>query len=143
MQTVLLVGYWWVLFALFSLTFYPLSKLFFGKLVDQGWLVAKMVGWLILTYTAYLLGIFHLTVFNQIILWVTLVVLFLFNWLVIRKFSSDKNYFKNNLRKIFLGEGVFFSLMLLMAFIRGFNPDIYGLEKYMDYGFVQSILNSA
>ena len=28
------------------------------------------------------------------------------------------------------------------SFIRGFQPDIQGLEKFMDYGFMQSILKS-
>lgn len=31
----------------------------------------------------------------------------------------------------------------MWAYIRGFQPDIHGLEKYMDYGFVNSILRSS
>jgi YYY domain-containing protein len=37
---------------------------------------------------------------------------------------------------------VFFVATVVWAIIRGFQPDINGLEKFMDFGFMQSILQS-
>lgn len=37
----------------------------------------------------------------------------------------------------------FFGSILLWAIVRGYQPDIHGLEKYMDFGFINSILRSS
>ena len=45
--------------------------------------------------------------------------------------------------KIFLFEEIlFFSILVIWSLIRAFNPSIEGLEKFMDWGFINSILRS-
>ena len=45
-------------------------------------------------------------------------------------------------RIILFEELLFFAALAFWAFIRGFQPNIIGLEKFMDFGFVNSILRS-
>src|SRR3990167_7315826 len=127
METLLYTLYWWVIFLLFSLAFYPLSKVFFKNLVDQGWLAGKVIGLLIIAFSVYLLGIFHLVKFNQLEIW--LVVLF---WLVIN--YGAHYWLKTNyhfsfpwFKKTLLLETFFFGLFLLLAYVRGYQPQINGL----------------
>ena len=45
--------------------------------------------------------------------------------------------------KIFAGEeALFLCGLILWSYIRGLQPDIHGLEKFMDYGFVNTILRT-
>lgn len=41
-----------------------------------------------------------------------------------------------------LQELIFLVSLLFWSYIKSFQPDIHGLEKYMDYGFINSILRS-
>jgi YYY domain-containing protein len=47
-----------------------------------------------------------------------------------------------SLKTIILYEVFFFVMLAFWAFIKGTEPSIHSLEKYMDFGFIQSILNS-
>ncbi|MEK7592069.1 MAG: DUF2298 domain-containing protein, partial [Patescibacteria group bacterium] len=42
---------------------------------------------------------------------------------------------------ITLEEGIFLGLLIFWAWIKGHEPSIHGLEKFMDFGFTKSILN--
>jgi YYY domain-containing protein len=39
-------------------------------------------------------------------------------------------------------ELLFFTLFLLFTYVRGFKPEAYGTEKFMDYGFMTSMMRS-
>ncbi len=43
---------------------------------------------------------------------------------------------------ILFEELLFIVMLLLWCYVRGLQPDIYGLEKYMDFGFVNAILRA-
>ncbi|MCJ7786929.1 DUF2298 domain-containing protein, partial [Patescibacteria group bacterium] len=81
--------------------------------------------------------------FINISIWIILVLLLILN-LFIAKFQRLrlKPLWRSSWR-IFLFEEVLFLLGLVFwSLVRGFQPDIHGLEKFMDFGFVNSILNS-
>lgn len=46
------------------------------------------------------------------------------------------------LQWIFTGESLFLFALCFWTYLRGFNPRIEGLEKFMDYGFLNSVLRS-
>jgi uncharacterized membrane protein len=60
-------------------------------------------------------------------------------------FRKNENIFKTikDKWKIFIFEEVIFlACIFFWAYVRSFSPDIHGLEKYMDFGFVNSILRA-
>lgn len=49
---------------------------------------------------------------------------------------------KNHFRIFIFEEILFLAALFAWAYIHSFSPDIHGLEKYMDFGFINSILRS-
>ena len=58
-----------------------------------------------------------------------------------RKFFSA--YFEKGKIGIYLVEELlFFTVFLIFVYIRAFKPEAYGTEKFMDYGFMTSMMRS-
>ncbi len=154
LDTLLYTLYLWVIFLLFSLIFFPIARTFFGKNVEAGFIASKVLGLLVVSYTAYIIGIFHLVKFSTFELWVLLAIwLFVIQGVSLRGVLTTKqsqrlphllSSFAKTVpfKKIAFLELIFFLLFFFMATVRGFQPQIMGLEKYMDFGFIQSILQS-
>lgn len=140
METFLYVTYIWFTFFLISYVFHPLFKFFLKNLVDSGWLAVKVLGLLIITFSSYLIGIFHIAKFSQLELWILLSVWFVIGRLFSKFSSKVESERWDWLKKVGVTEILFFCLLLFMAFIRGYQPNINGLEKFMDFGFIQSAL---
>jgi uncharacterized membrane protein len=140
-ETLLYTLYWWFIFLLLSLTFYPVSQVVFKNLVDRGWFAAKVIGLLILAFTSYILGVFHLLPFSLETTWGVLIVWFVLIHLINYRLKGRPKLDRVWLKKATFIEIVFFSLFFFMAIIRGFQPQINGLEKYMDFGFIMAALN--
>lgn len=135
---------WWLAVFLLGLWFYPLTQLLFSNLIDKGYISSKVVGVLILSYLMLLAGITHVLPFSFIslltILAVTAVIFLLFKKNT--TFSEILLLFKSNWKWIAIEEIFFLLVFALWAYIRCFAPDINGLEKFMDFGFVNSIMRS-
>lgn len=56
--------------------------------------------------------------------------------------SAVLSLFTSNRKWILIEEILFLAIFSLWAYIRSFAPDINGLEKFMDFGFVNSIMRS-
>ena len=134
---------WWLsLFFLSSLSL-PLIFLLFQKFWDRGYIFAKTLSLFVFSYLLLVLGIFHLTSFTLNTIYTIIAIFVLLDIFLIFK---NKSFFAGIFRrywKIFLFEEIlFFIILTLWSFVRGFAPDIEGLEKFMDWGFVNSILRS-
>lgn len=132
---------WW--FALFGIgiIFLPLTNKLFSKLFDQGYLFSKVLGILFSTYLVWLLASLKISPFVIRTIVIVLVVCLLGNLFLLIK---NKELFKNK-RKIIIWVGeelIFFLALVFWSYIRALQPDIQGLEKFMDFGFVNSILRS-
>ena len=134
---------WWLSLFFISTLSLPLIVLIFQKFWDKGYIFAKTFSIFVLSYLLLVFGIFHLSTFTLSSIYYFSTVLFLFNLII---FLKNKSFFKNIFKKnwkIFLFEEILFLIILtLWSYVRGFSPDIDGLEKYMDWGFVNSILRS-
>lgn len=137
-----IILYWWlVIFGLGTL-FLPLTKKVFAKFYDQGYLFSKVFGFLIPSYLTWLLGSLKILAFNNFGLYLTVSLGLILNLFIFLKEKSVKNL-KTYFKPIFLIEELLFLFALIVwSFVRGFQPDIQGLEKFMDFGFVNSILRS-
>lgn len=131
--------YMWGIFLILSFVFYPVTKLYFSKSFDKGWVATKIISLLVISYTAYLIGIVKIFKFGTLELWLILGFFFvLIKFVFLKKNKSNNKSIIIDTRFIVI-ELIFLFLFILMSLIRGFQPDIYGLEKFMDYGFIRSI----
>ena len=132
---------WWGYLLLSGVLFYPLGKRLFSFTFDGGYIFSKILGilvpsWLLWISSSLEFGIFSFSWCLGALLLSGIGVQILFRGK--KPFSSSKIPWK-----ILAGEECLFLLALTgWAFIRGFQPNIQGLEKFMDFGFVNAVLQA-
>lgn len=138
-----LVFSWWVLTGGLGIIFLPLTSRFFGKFFDHGYAFSKIIAVLIISYLVWLLGSLKILPFLRPTVWLVVVIIAIGNFLLFKKNSQGfKKEIKKNWKIFAFEEILFFTGLAFWAYARGFQPNIQGLEKFMDYGFVNSILRS-
>jgi uncharacterized membrane protein len=131
---------WWFFLFVIGLGFLPLASVIFSSFKDKGYIFAKVLGTAVLSYTIFLLGTLRLVPFTQLSLILLMLALF---GIVYYFFAKQAAKFTRQNLFLFIGEEILFTAgLFFLAYIRSFNPDIHGLEKYMDFGFINSILRS-
>ncbi|HSA84046.1 MAG TPA: DUF2298 domain-containing protein, partial [Patescibacteria group bacterium] len=119
-----------------------LTFLLFKSFFDKGYIFSKIIGVTLGSYAIFVLGLMHLIPFStvsSIMVFVAVAGIFFF---ILRHRQKISDIWKTHW-KIFLGEEIIFGLALFFwAYIHGFSPDINGLEKFMDFGFINSILRA-
>ncbi len=134
-QDLTLILQWWAAWWFMGIVGFGYCKRFFSQWPDQGYLLSRAFGLGITTLAVWLLGTIRLVPFN------------LYTTLGVASVIGILGYFRNTKlsvtwRKLILCE-VFFGLALFSwAWVKGHEPSINGLEKFMDYGFTKSILSS-
>lgn len=133
---------WWSVLLLLGIGFLPVTILIFDKFFDKGYLFSKIIGIIITSYAVFLFGVLHILPFSAI----TAYVIFAFIACVFYAFLPQKwkvFYALQHKWKVFIFEEILFACALFAwAFIHAFQPDINGLEKFMDYGFINSTLRA-
>ena len=161
---------WYFVIFLVGIIFLPLTKKIFSHFFDGGYAFSKILGILLTSYTVWLLSSIKIVAFSQLTIFAVLVVWLVTNLLIFKsqilstKLQISSNCQKSNFKqnslglkfrilslfgisnlefRIFLFEELLFLLALLFwSWVRGHEPSIHGLEKFMDFGFINSILNS-
>lgn len=127
----------WMALVLCGLLAWPLASLLLPHDKDQGYLVAKPLGWLIAAYAAWLAGALHLLSFAHFGTFVGLACL-----AVIFLFTARRLPPLPSLPRILQWELAFFFVFLAGTLMKATTPDILGLEKFMDFGFVNAALRA-
>ncbi len=133
---------WWLTIFLFGLAFLPLATRVFARFFDRGYLFSKTIGIALVSYGAWLFSSLHLIPFAR---WSILLFLILGG---MAAFLGGHVFHRSEKKqalpwRLFIFEEILFFLALLFwSFIRGLQPEIQGLEKFMDFGFVNSILRA-
>ncbi|HYF84155.1 MAG TPA: DUF2298 domain-containing protein [Clostridia bacterium] len=138
---VLIIFKWWLYILLIGILFLPFTQKYFRSFFDKGYVFSKVVGILVLSYCSWLLsslGIIGSERIFSFIIPFALIPLAAF----MCKDSNILRDIKENILIILFEELIFMGLLLLWSYVRGLQPDIYGLEKYMDFGFVNAILRA-
>ncbi|MFZ2956374.1 MAG: DUF2298 domain-containing protein [Candidatus Ozemobacteraceae bacterium] len=133
---------WWLGLFLVGLLFAPICAKLFQDWPDRGYPFAKPLGLLLGGYTCWLLASLRLVPFGRASVIATVVA-----WGAVSLATAEARSFLLDLvwkkpRLLLTREIGFIGLLLFWAFIRGQNPDILGLEKFMDFGFVNACLRS-
>ena len=156
-QDLLYVLRWWITFFVIGLIFFPLTAKIFSNFFDKGYIFARILGMAAISYVVFVLGILKILpfTFSTIILVATFFLII--NILIFRAYlkavipsltgNRDSRLRGNDKRrlpwKIFLFEEIiFFITLFFWSYIHAHQPDIHGLEKYEDFGFINSILRS-
>lgn len=135
---------WWFLFFTIGLAFFPFSSLLFTRLLDKGYIFSKIIGTLLITYSIFALCTLHIFSFTFTSTLITAMVLFLVSLSIFILFTKKPfAILFNNWQQYVFEEFLFFTGLYFWSFIKAYQPDIHGLEKYMDYGFINSILRSS
>ncbi|MDO8452350.1 MAG: DUF2298 domain-containing protein [bacterium] len=130
---------------LFSLgvIFLPSTLLVFENFFDGGYAFSKVLSYLVLSYVVWLLGSLKILPFTREALFLLVATGIAANlYLLTRFWRRLKSATAEKVGVFIFEEVLFFSALTYWSLVRGFLPDIRGLEKFMDYGFMNSILNS-
>lgn len=131
---------WWFVFLVVGLCFLPITSLVFNKFWDKGYIFSKVIGSVVISYLVLILGIFKILPFSRPTIISLLISMLIINIVILLK---KPIVITTRQKVIFLiEESIFFLILTLWSYVRGFAPDIEGLEKFMDWGFVNSILRS-
>lgn len=130
---------WLLSFFLLGVLAFPLTSIILSSLFyDKGYVFSKLLGLVFVSYIMFVLTYLRILPFWLPSLSFSLSVL-LVTAIVFRK---QYRYFFV-FRKIFILEEILFCLMIIgWGYVRSTDPSIHNLEKFMDFGFVQSILKS-
>ena len=128
---------WYTMLLMLGVVFFGITRKLFSSFFDQGYAFSKTVGILLLSYSVFLLGNLHIASFHLITLYLCLFVAFVIG-IIIHRNSTKKMPWR-----IIVAEELFFLVALFIwTYVRGQEPSIHGLEKFMDFGFIQSILRT-
>lgn len=136
--------WFWTIFGLGIISL-PIIILIFHKFWDSGYIFSKIFSLMIITYLSLVLGIFKILPFTyksiSLIVLIFLIIEFFIIW-KLKKISFVLSTIKQKYRIFIIQELFFLIILTVWSFIRGFAPNIDGLEKYMDWGFINSSLRS-
>ncbi len=139
-QDFIYIFQWWVVLFAIGIGFFPLTKLLFPDSKDSFYIFSKVIGIIIISYTLLLFGTLRILPFTTFSVFGVFAIAFLVNIYIYRKVLHKQ---KVKLSKIIIFEELlFFVCLAVWSYVRGFEPSIHGLEKFMDFGFVNSILRA-
>ena len=133
----------WLVNLILGLTCLPITIRIFHKFVDRGYIFSKIMGILITSYIIWLGGSLKIIPFSKITILIVIIGLLLINLRLFPKKFLPAKEAKTPWFWFLLEEVIFLTTFSFWSFIKAFEPSIRGLEKFMDYGFVNSILRTS
>lgn len=137
------IVHWWLVFFFLGIVGLPVTLILFKDFFDRGYIFSKIIGVLFLSWAIWILGSLKVVSFTQDHTWLLVaglvcVSIFVF-W---KQMSAVCLSIKTSWRVLIFEELLFFAALTFWSLIRGYQPDIRGLEKFMDFGFVNAIARS-
>ena len=136
---------WYIVILGIGMVYMPLSMLLFEGWNDRGWIFSKSLGILIGAYAMWVMNCLRRMRFRTANCFLMLLIpaaLFAAYYLFHKKRRPAITKRPFPWKTILAEEIAFFVLMALWTYIIGFRPEAYGTEKFMDYGFITSMLRS-
>ena len=135
---------WWEMLFLLGLVFMPVTSRMFRGFDDNGWMFSKVLAVAVCGYAQWLLACLKITPFTGITCVILTVICCLGSLLYGIK---CKNRFPDSLpweqaALVYREEILFFLVFLFWTYLAGFHPAAHGTEKYMDFGFMQTMMRS-
>lgn len=147
---------WWFALLLLGAACLPLSSLIFSGFHDGGFIFSKAIGLALSGWLLWALSSLHILKFTRtncviavvLVAALNFLLLFLGNrvpkvkkWIAEVRVKSEQDASQKAVLALTF-ELVFLALFLLGCYIKCYNPKAYGTEKFMDYGFMTSMMRS-
>lgn len=130
---------WYFALLCIGVVFFGITQKLFHSFFDHGYAFSKTIGLLFLSYGVFLLGNLHILPFHELTLYLLLISAIVLGYLIQRNQKKEKIHWI-----IFVCEELIFIVALFVwTYVRGQEPSIRGLEKFMDFGFMKSILRTS
>ena len=134
---------WWLVAEVLGAVAIPICFLFFRGLPDRGLGFSKIAGLLLVGYLSWLVEELQFLDFRRATVIAVMVLLAGGSaWLVGKDWPDLKVFLASKRRLLLSYELIFLAGFLFLAWFRGFNPDIAGTEKPMDFALINGILRS-
>lgn len=150
---------WYMATLIPGLCFMPVTASIFSKWQDRGWLVSKTLGLFCAAVFLWIMNSLKIISFSVKGTYMALIFVLALNlifYMAERRKKTGISFggkglsgiegaqkeTKASWQLILAEELIFIALFLLCVWIVGFRPEAYGTEKFMDYGFITSILRS-
>ncbi len=139
---------WALLTCLLGWLTFPLIHFLFPNLRCRGYGLARILGLLIWSYSAWLLASLRLLPYSRAVLWLLLLGLVgLSTWLAIRRQHELRALIKEHGRALLTIDLLFVTLYLFWVGVRWMNPDLWhptmGGEKPMDFAYLNAVIRSS
>jgi len=133
---------WWIMLFAIGIAFLPLTSLIFSNFFDKGYIFSKIIGIAFISYAVFILGFLKILPFETQKVFLIAGIFILINIFIKKKIPLSNIKIKSLLPIFILEECIFIAILLFWSFIHAHQPEIHGLEKYMDFGFINSILGA-
>ena len=136
---------WLLLLLMIGIGFYPLSAFIFRKSSSGGFIFGKTLGILTISLISWTLGYIGILPFNKYTIWIIFIACAVACYAIkpLRETLIVKLNLEFVAESFLIEESVFAIALTILCYFKGFLPDINGQEKFMDYGFVMSMLRSS
>jgi YYY domain-containing protein len=133
------VLYWLLVIEIIGLIALPVAFALLPRLTDRGYLVAKPLGLLLLSWPLWFLGSLHLVPTTPYTLWGTLILFSVASvWYVLRHRGEFAEFIRRERHVILIGEGIFLLMYLAWVLYRAYDPSIDTTEQPMDFAFLNA-----
>lgn len=134
----------WALVEILGIVFLPLAVTVFRNVPDRGWAWSKTLAVLVLSFCVWFpLMIFHALFFNWLFVFSVTIVLLALNVVgFFRTHQTIVQIIRSNGWYVLTTEAIFLLMVLILGWLRSFQPDIVTYERFMDEGFLASIMRS-
>lgn len=144
------VAIWWLVFLVLGVVAYPVAGLIFGRFHDGGFLFSKAIGLAGAGILMWFLSSLKIMKFTRTNALVSVGILLVVNIIILvivanKQKNAPKSFLaqacgyritEKKLVAALKSEVVFFLFFMFWCYLRGFKPEAYGTEKFMDYGFM-------
>ncbi len=134
---------WWIYLFVLGLICLPLAKIVFGRFFDKGYPFAKTIAILLISYFIFAGATLKIISFTRISVFLVVFTIFLVNIYIAKKITRTKKPKSKHFYSIIFFEEILFCVsFFFLSYVRAQEPAIHGLEKFMDFGFMNSILRA-
>lgn len=147
---------WWFTLIVLGASCIPLTNLLFSGFHDGGFLFSKAIGLALSGWLLWAMSSLHILKFtraNCIIVVAFVLALNVAGCVLIKKIPAVKNWVNkvtvksenDTTKKVVLAltyELIFLVVLLVGCYVKCYKPEAYGTEKFMDYGFMTSMMRT-
>jgi uncharacterized membrane protein len=134
---------WWCTLFIIGVISIPTCMILFPKHIDAGYAFTKAASLALVSYCVFVFSVFHIAAFSKVLIVIVLCLWAFINFIIgYKNLSTFRDLLKNVWPGIIISELLFTIGFISWTIVRSYQPDIEGLEKFMDFGFVNSILRT-